>query len=189
MQPIDMAPTNAMIDRLRAPGSRAGAVAEILADPSGAAPPVLCLLSEILCAEGDFRGAMFWFYAGQLRARFDANRCRDRSAAGAVDRLTARFGPAVNRHGFAHLDELADVVAQVLEWDRTTPHAYDHRWISLHGMAMMRATLDPSFAVSENDISQPEERWPDIAEQTRNTYAAGFRAALDAARSAGGGGG
>ena len=46
------------------------------------APPALFGLSKSLFEAGKKDDAMFWFYAGQLRARYDANRCARRFRAG-----------------------------------------------------------------------------------------------------------
>jgi secreted protein with Ig-like and vWFA domain len=45
----------------------------IQAHPENYAPPVLYGISNVLFAAGKQDDALFWFYAGQLRARVDAN--------------------------------------------------------------------------------------------------------------------
>jgi hypothetical protein len=61
------------------------------------------------------------------------------------------------------------VVERVVEWDRATPHDYDHRWINLHGMgAFTGATA----------LSRPAAQWPAIAEETRGGYLRGLEEAL-----------
>ncbi|NNG18129.1 hypothetical protein HJ590_00805 [Naumannella sp. ID2617S] len=180
MPEIDTARTTEAIRRLSAESSRPEAIAEVIGSPQLFAPPVFYLLSHALLAEGRPQEAMFWFYAGQLRARFDANRCADFTARQAVSVLNDRFGEPINRYAFAHLEELAEVVPRVLAWDRATPHDYDHRWINLHGMAAMQTTLDPG--VPHTPQSLPAESWESLAEQTREEYWAGFCEALAAAR-------
>lgn len=184
---IDTTATRAIIERLAAPerARQAEAIRELTAHPELFAPPALFVLSAVLRARDEMDRAMFWFYAGQLRARFDANRCADATAAGAVAQLTGQFGPPINQHAFAHLDVLAVVVAEVIDWDRRTPHRYDHRWISLHGMLMMQAALDPSREVTDADLSLPSTEWGEIAERTRTDYLAGFQQAVEAARAQG----
>jgi hypothetical protein len=145
--------------------------------PQDFAPPVFYVLSNVLFQRGEKDDATFWFYAGQLRARFDANRCSDATARQAVRELNRRFGPAINQHAFQDVPKLEALIPRVVEWDRRTPHRYDHRWINLHGMGAMRSGLggrSDALAV----LSAPKEEWEQIAEQTREDYLNGFRKAL-----------
>jgi len=59
-------------------------VKDIKKNPQNYAPPVLYQLSETLLMQGNKDEAAFWFYAGQLRARYDALRCVDKTAAQAA---------------------------------------------------------------------------------------------------------
>jgi hypothetical protein len=73
--------------------------------------------------------AAFWFYAGQLRARFDANRCADAcQTSGRCDE--SELWSPINRHLFQDLDKAQELIAKVVDWDRRTPHAYDPHWIN-----------------------------------------------------------
>lgn len=152
------------------------AIAQIKDRPENFAPPVFYVLSEVLFKLGDKDEAAFWFYAGQLRARFDANRCADISARQAVTLLNDRFGPAINQHTFQDIPKLKELVPRVVEWDRRTPHQYDHRWINLHGMnAVISAQGGESGATG---FSAPPEEWERIAEKTREDYLSGFEQAM-----------
>jgi len=42
--------------------------------PENYAPPVFYALSEALLVRGEKDDAAFWFYAGQIRTRFDAHK-------------------------------------------------------------------------------------------------------------------
>jgi hypothetical protein len=147
----------------------AGAVAAVLAAPQRYAPPVLAAAAVELFAAGRRDEAVFWFYAAQLRARFDANRAADRTAGGAVAALTQHYGPSINRYAFTDPAGLRTVVERVVEWDRTTPHEYDHRWINLHGMGAFTGS---------GPLSRPAAEWPAIAERTRAEYLRGLDEAL-----------
>ena len=72
------------------------AIAQVKAAPERYAPLVFYAMSEALFQDGKKDDAAFWFYAGQLRARFDANRCLDVSARSAVGLLNQRYGMAIN---------------------------------------------------------------------------------------------
>ncbi len=151
-------------------------IAQIREHPENFAPPVFYVLSEVLFQLGDKDEAAFWFYAGQLRARFDANRCTDISARQAVSVLNDRFGVAINSHTFQDIPKLKALIPRVVEWDRRTPHQYDHRWINLHGMdAIISAQGGESEATR---FSAPAEEWGKIAEKTRQDYLSGFEQAM-----------
>lgn len=155
------------------------AIESIKASPDRYAPPVFYLLSKVLFEDGKEDEGAFWFYAGQLRARFDANRCADISAREAVAVLDQQFGSPINQFMFKRLTQLEELVPRVVEWDRKTPYNYDHRWINLHGMDAMISGLDAdSSGGKPASLSLPREQWNEIAEKTRADYLAGFRAAI-----------
>lgn len=152
-------------------------IAQVKAQPEGFAPPVFYVLSRVLFQRGQKDEAAFWFYAGQLRARFDANRCADVSARQAVSALNQQFGGPINQYAFQDIAKLEALVPRVVAWDRQTPHRYDHRWINLHGMNAVLSATDPK-APAQAALSLPEAEWPQIAEKTRQDYLAGFRDAM-----------
>lgn len=153
------------------PNQRQTIVERVTANPELYAPPVFYAMSRALFADGKRDEGAFWFYAGQLRGRFDANRCNDVSARQAVAVLNNEYGSEINRHTFQDLDKLEALIPKVVEWDRKTPHRYDHRWINLHGM---QAVLGDQ----KSALSLPAEQWEAIAEQTRTDYLNGFRNAM-----------
>ena len=145
--------------------------------PERYAPPVLYALSDALFRDGQKDDGAFWFYAGQLRARFDANRCADVSARQAVAVLNQHYETQINQHTFQDIPKLKALVARVVEWDEATPHRYDHRWINLRGMqAMLPGTADAPGAKA---LSLPQAQWESIAHTTRQDYVNGFQKALD----------
>ncbi|MEA2604506.1 MAG: hypothetical protein QOF89_5498 [Acidobacteriota bacterium] len=156
------------------------AIESVKASPDRYAPPVFYLLSNVLFEDGKQEEAAFWFYAGQLRARFDANRCADISAREAVSVLNDQYGPPINQFMLQHrLVKLEELIPQVVEWDRKTPHNYDHRWINLHGMDAALAGLDVDGSDGKPEaLSLPEKQWGEIAEKTRRDYLADFREVL-----------
>ena len=155
---------------------KAKAVDAILASPDRFAPPVLYLLSNVLFERGDMDEAAFWFYAGQLRARVDANRCVDPTARQAVSVLNNEYGPPINRYAFKDIPKLEALIPRVVEWDKTTPRNYDHRWINLHGMDAILSTSGPPGP--DASLSLPPEQWERIDDTTRADYLDGFRKAM-----------
>lgn len=147
------------------------AIAAIKEHPEKYAPPVFYVLSHVLFADHK-EEAMFWFYAGQLRIRYDANRCADESAVSAAGALSNQFGPLINQYAFKHIDTLKKIIPKVIKWDEQTPHEYDHRWINLYGMGAF--TDNGKNAV----LSKPKKEWDAIAKKTRADYLAGFNEAM-----------
>lgn len=177
---IDVADIKAALAALNSSSrkKRVAAVDSVEAQPDRYAPPVLYALSKVLFDNGEKDKAAFWYYAGQLRGRFDANRCADISARSAIEVLNRQYGPRINQYAIKDPDKLEQLVLRVAEWDRETPHAYDHRWINLHGLNAMGFDADAQSA----PLSLPEEDWSGIAEQTRTEYLKGFYAVLPSIR-------
>lgn len=143
-------------------------ISSIKEKPENFAPPVLYELSRALFVLQRKDEAAFWFYAGQLRARFDANRCSDISARQAVAVLNQEYGKEINQYAFQDLKKFESLIPLVVEWDRSTPHNYDHRWINLYGLdAISSAMGEPS---NNTSLSLPVEQWEAIAENTRKKY-------------------
>lgn len=168
LREVDTGPALRAIERLAAGDRRV--LDDVLAAPHRVMPPVLYAASEVLTALGRPAEAAAWFYAGQLRARYDATRCTDPSAAAALGLLRDRYGEPVNRWAFADFRRVRRAAITAVAWDRTAPHAYDHRWIALHGMR--------AFLPEDGPVSVPEREWPALAVQVRAQYLAGLREAL-----------
>jgi hypothetical protein len=145
----------------------------IVDKPENFAPPVLYFLSSVLFEEGKKDDAVFWFYAGQLRGRIDANICADKTARGAIDVLNQRFGPAINQYSFKDISKLTNAVERVISWEEKTPCNYDRRWINLHGMNGVNGETNAP-------LSAAKEQWEAIRKQTRDEYRSTFHEALAA---------
>ena len=156
------------------------ALDRVRAAPERFQPPVLYAMSQVLFKAKLFNEAAFWFYAGQLRARFDANRCADPTARQAVDALNQTYGAPINRYLFQDLDQAEDLISNVVAWDRKTPYDYDPHWINLHGMQAVQAARDPQSAGARTaaSLSQPPSEWAAIAERTRAKYLKSFQDAI-----------
>lgn len=168
---VDMAAQLAALTALGEPRQRAAVVARILAAPDAYCPPVLMALASVVFADGHRETGAFWFYAGQLRARVDAHRCTDPTAAAACDALTEAHGPPVNRWAFGQPGLLPTLVDRVATWDAATASTYDPRWIALHGMN--------AFLGSSEPLCVPREQWAAIAARTRQEYVDGWHSLFD----------
>ncbi len=158
------------------------AAMKIQADPSKFAPLIFYPLASYLFSQGKKDEAVEWLLRGQLRTRYDANRCADVSARSGVGTLNAGISPQIR----AYMNEimtttLPSIVERVIEWDRTTPYNYDERWLNLHGMGAIQDGLKGG-AKKEVVFSLPKSEWPSIAEKTRQDYFAGFKKVMDSAK-------
>jgi hypothetical protein len=170
---IDTKPITAAMEKLLkgTPEEKKATMDEIVAHSDRFAPPVLCALGSTLAAEERMDDAMFWFYAGQLRARFDIRRCADPTVGGVASILTQQYGAPINSYGFKHPAELKKAVQRAVTWDADTPYNYDQRWVNLHGMGAVTGDQKSASSVDE-------KTWPALAKATRETYWSGFRLAI-----------
>jgi hypothetical protein len=157
------------------PAERDRAVDAVRASPEHYPPPVLYALALALFQRGEPDAAVFWYHAGQLRARFDVERCADPTVAGVMTQLRRQYGEPINRYAFVEADlaVLREAVQRAVEWDRRTARTYDHRWVNLHGA---RVFAEPGQQVA---LSRPRAAWANIAERVRTDYLDGMRMVLD----------
>lgn len=176
---IDMKPCMATLKAIDTGSEqeRDKTIAQVKATPSKFNPVVFYHMSKALFDKNEKDDAAFWFYAGQLRARYDANRCADISARSGVAVLNQQFGAPINQYAMKDLTKLESIVNKVAEFDAKTPHDYDHRWINLHGMGAMLESMDGTER-GKQALSLPESQWKAIEQKTRDDYMAGFKQAL-----------
>lgn len=145
--------------------------------PEHFSPPVFYAAAREHAARGELDKALFWHYAGQLRARYDANRCAEPSARAAVATLNALMPEALKQHQFAIVERLEPLVRSVLAWDERTPYQYDHRWINLHGNAALASGMGQPLP-DDLALSLPAAQWPALRKRTREEWLSGFLQAL-----------
>ena len=151
---------------------RKSIIEAILKSPNDFNPPVLYALSRELFQQSNKDEATFWFYTGQLRARYDANLCMDNSAKQAVSILNDEYGPEINKYAFQDIDKLKKTVIKVVDFVRTNNENYDHRWINLHGMWAVQVGLDNAKEIQE--LTKPRSEWKAIKRKTIDDYYNGF---------------
>jgi hypothetical protein len=137
----------------------------VQANPNAVTPPVLFALAYQLYQQQHYHDAMFWFYTAQLRARSDANKSLDASTQQGVTKLTEQFGAEIPTYALSHPAEMESAMKQVLRWDKTALRHYNPRWVALHGH---EAQSQSTYAF------MPMDRWPQIDQLTRRTFARGF---------------
>ncbi len=151
------------------------AIAEIISSPDVQSPPVLYALSAILFRSNRQNEAVKWFYVAQLRARYDANRCTDKTASGAVNALNQQFGPEINKFAFKDKAFLQRQVTDAISHVENHAELYDPAWISSHGLD---ATISALYSERSKNATHPEADWPGIKKRTISGYREGFEEAL-----------
>lgn len=146
----------------------------VLQNPQKYSPAVLYALGTMFFGNGKKDDAIFWFCVGQLRARYDANRCADDSARSAVGMLTSNIGAPVSEYMYSNISQVESIIPKVLDWDAKHPYDYDHRWINLHGSRML--TEDKSIATAP--MSLPKAEWDTILRRTRADFRAAYERAI-----------
>ena len=144
---------------------------KILNNPNLFFPPALYSLSNYLFQNDKKNEAAFWFYTGQLRARYDANRCNDETAAQAVSILNDAFGYQINQYSFSDLNNLKGIVERVVKYVGENEEQYDNQWINLHGMG--------AFLNEDKPLSKPKSEWSTIKQRTIDDYYKGFTEAVE----------
>jgi hypothetical protein len=137
-------------------------------------PPVLYALSYALFQKNKKDDATYWFYLAQLRARYDVNRCADKTASAA--QYNQLFGPSINEYAFANLDMLEKTIPKIIAFVESNEELYDQRWINLNGMDAMSASLGGK--AEPKNLSIDKAQWPKIKSETIKDYSDGFNEAL-----------
>lgn len=113
-------------DRLKSCDTRIALVAakEILSDPKTLKEPLeMFSPAFILFQNGEKDDAIFWFYAAQLRVRYQlAFEKGDRGQLLSIMLMT--IGPPINNYAFQDVRKLDRIIDRVLEWDKTAPNPF-----------------------------------------------------------------
>ena len=176
---IDVEISNGLVNFLsRGEGEvKMKAAEEVLKNPNNYNPTVLFALSEVLFNADKKNEACFWFYVAQLRGRYDVNRCMDKTAASGLDVLNESYGKIINLYSFKDIRKLKETVSQVVHYVRTNEEKYDPRWMNLHGMEAIHASLTKEGDTKgiQKELSQPRANWKAIKEKTIDDYYADFQ--------------
>jgi len=144
----------------------------IIKNPNNYNPPVIYALSKELFDNDQKEEATFWFYVAQLRARYDANLCLDKTAKQGVAILNNEYGPNINNYAFKNVEFLKKTVTKVVDFVKGNDENYDHRWLNLHGMDAVIAGMDENS--EKKELSKPKNEWPKIKQTTIDEYYNGF---------------
>ena len=113
-------------DRLKScdPRIALAAAKEILSDANTLKEPLeMFPPAFILFQNGEKDEAVFWFYAAQLRVRYQlVFEKGDRGQLLSVMLMTV--GPPINNYAFQDVRKLNRIIDRVLEWDKSTPNPF-----------------------------------------------------------------
>jgi hypothetical protein len=171
---IDVEKSNKIVEILKSENinSKIQIVDSIIKKPNDYNPTVLYALSKELYDNNKKDEATYWFYLAQLRARYDANLCLDNSAKQAVSILNNEYGPNINKYAFQNIDFLEKTVKKVVDFAKNNDENYDHRWLNLHGMDAVLASMDEK--AEKKELSKPKKEWKKIKQKTIEDYFNGF---------------
>lgn len=128
-QKASAATTPSAQDRMKScdPETALHAAEEILGDASNLQEPLgLFTPALVLFENGRKDDAVFWFYAAQLRTRYQlVFEKGDRGQLLSVMLMTA--GSVINNYAFQDVTKLDRTLDHVLQWDRKTPNSYRKR--------------------------------------------------------------
>lgn len=130
LSPISLANDNLpAADRLKScdPRISLAAAKEILNGPNALKEPLeMFSPAFVLFQNGEKDEGVFWFYAAQLRVRYQlAFEKGDRGQLLSIMLMT--MGPPINNYAFHDVRRLDRTIERVLEWDRTTPNPFRDR--------------------------------------------------------------
>ena len=171
---IDVEKSNKIVEILKSENinSKIQIVDSIIKKPNDYNPTVLYALSKELYDNNKKDEATYWYYLAQLRARYDANLCLDNSAKQAVSILNNEYGPNINKYAFQNIDFLEKTVKKVVDFAKNNDENYDHRWLNLHGMDAVLASMDEK--AEKKELSKPKKEWKKIKQNTIEDYFNGF---------------
>ena len=140
----------------------------IIKDPNNYNPPVLFALSRELLIQDKIDEGAYWFCIAQLRGRYDANLCMDKSAIEALFKLMDEYGPVFYDYALQNIEKHQKIVSKAVNYVRANNENYDHRWINLHGIDAFSVSMGDKPL--ENELSQPKNKWKKIKKNTINDY-------------------
>lgn len=160
---------NRMINLLIEPTTRLAAVDTIFTHISRYNPPVLYMFSQALFYIGEEQNGVDWYLFAQLNALYDANRCADNTAKQATIILEMQFRPELEEFIKKNKKEYLESVDRAVKLFKVITQDYDIRWINLHGMDAISASLNENND-SDKILTVPQEQWAKIKEETIKSF-------------------
>ena len=108
------------------PAIAIAAAKEVIADKDQVKEPLMLFApSMVLYQHGARDEAVFWFYAAQLRTRYQL--VFEQGDRGQLLMVMMMVAPGINNYAFQDVARFNRTLDQVLEWDRKTPNPYRER--------------------------------------------------------------
>lgn len=115
-------------DRMKScdPAIAIAAAKEVIADKDQVKEPLMLFSpSMVLYQHGARDEAVFWFYAAQLRTRYQL--VFEQGDRGQLLMVMMMVAPGINNYAFQDVARFNRTLDKVLEWDRKTPNPYRER--------------------------------------------------------------
>jgi hypothetical protein len=145
------------------------AVGDVIAGADRAEPLSLMLAAARQFELGDAEQAVFWFYAGQLRARYAPELTGDKSQV--VTIYTMTLGEPINAHAMRDIVTLLGTIARAMRWDERTfetwarAHALDPDDEQLRGR---RTSARESLVVFATDLKKNRQHYEKVAREYKS---------------------
>lgn len=146
--------------------------------PGRVPPSGLIQMASLYESLGDMKNAARYYYAAQLRARFDAARFGPKGelARKKVSRLANDLTARIGTWAAQSSTRLTDVLNDVRAWDAATPYDYHPGFgvmaVDTPDKKDDRITNDAPERVADRDTGTPpsESEWPDVLNDTREKF-------------------
>ena len=145
-------------------GMAIAAAEQIIQNPETLREPLeIFTPAAVLFMNGKRDDAVFWFYAAQLRTRYQLLfEQEDRQAL--LGRMLGTVGPPINNYAYQDVDKLHSILDRVFEWDERTPNP----WRQSAGTAEKQQEIEQlyqGFRTLQAKLSAQKE---DIEARARN---------------------
>ena len=140
------------------------AVNEVLENPQRVEPLMLILTAAKLFERGDKDSAVFWFYAGQLRARYAPPLPGEKKNV--VETFTMTVGQTINAYATHDIPRLGIAIDQALDWDDKTLRAWAAAYrvdLQKDDLASRRARARDGLVAFKGELLKNRERYENQA--------------------------
>ena len=120
------------------------------ANPGKVKPVVYIALADYVF-ETNKSEALFWYFAGRIRATSDIAMCEDTSARAKVS-IYPMLAPRTMEYGLEHKWLVKKVVKKALKWDEENKERIHPEWACYHGMMVFMLNGE----VTTKDMSEYE---------------------------------
>ncbi len=126
--------------------------AEVLEVPLG-----LFTVANVLFQNGKKDEAVFWFYAAQLRVRYQLAVKKDNDSGQLLSIMLMTVGPAINNYAFQDVQKLTRILNNVLDWDRAAPNPLRDVTIAADSTAQVEAVYSGFRELQRLLVTSKEE--------------------------------